>query len=478
MKYFTRLPLLIFLLIIDSANAIVIRHDVNDDLYRGMAKLYSPTMTYINGCTSTLISSNWVLTAAHCVYGSEKSLFSVKHLEKSYRIQKIIVYPKYNNKTGEEFDIALIHLRDPILNGKPAALYFNQDEKGRAVVCVGMGKFGNGRDGLIKSDHTPRAATNTVISVSPKWLKFKFNESVNATALEGISGPGDSGGPAFIEINSKLYIAGVSSWQERYGQPEGTYNVQEHYSRVSMYKDWLESTMKSSKLTQLPSHPVIEAIKSGNVERLIAAGKNDKDWLSNSSLVNEAISQTLLLDNIVMMEKLVDLGLPIDSVRINQISLFEFVLLNNRKKYFLALLKKTSLDVGIHRQNSIVLPLLVSRFINDERLINLVKVILAQGVNVDAVTSQGDTALLITGWESNNLDLVKLLIEHGANVNIANKNGDTPLMDAAYLGKKNILSQLLAKGANPDLKNKKSKTALDLAKLKKRKDIIKILLAK
>jgi secreted trypsin-like serine protease len=68
--------------------------------------------------------------------------------------------------------------------------------------------------------------------------------------LEGISGPGDSGGPALIGRNNELYIVGISSNQEGEGHKKGTYGVIEYYTRISSYYNWLVKTMKQPSINR------------------------------------------------------------------------------------------------------------------------------------------------------------------------------------------------------------------------------------
>jgi len=72
---------------------------------------------------------------------------------------------------------------------------------------------------------------------------FDSTESENTTELEGVSGPGDSGGPAFIDLDDVRYIVGVSSNQQDNGK-EGVYGVTEYYARISFYKKWIEKNIK------------------------------------------------------------------------------------------------------------------------------------------------------------------------------------------------------------------------------------------
>jgi secreted trypsin-like serine protease len=90
---------------------------------------------------------------------------------------------------------------------------------------------------------------------------FRKPDDPRTTPLEGISGPGDSGGPAFITVNGKPCIAGVSSNQriELSGPPpkdgspggngedvQGRYGVTEVYTRVSKYVSWIRQTMSAN----------------------------------------------------------------------------------------------------------------------------------------------------------------------------------------------------------------------------------------
>jgi ankyrin repeat protein len=451
-------------LFISSANAIVIRHDVDDVKYRQLGEKYSLSVAYVGGCAATLIDSTWLLMAAHCVQGREDSFFTSRHHGSKYRIEKIFVHPHFDRKNDEDHDMALVQLKDPITTGKPATLYSANDEKGKAVVFVGRGTYGNGRDGLLKDDGIQRGATNTIISVSEKVIGFQFNSPKDATIMEGISSRGDSGGPAFISLGSELYVAGVSSYQDKVGLKEGTYGVMEYYTRVSTHLNWLSTTIGNTPAANIPEHPIIEAVKNNNlpkVKQLI-----DKKLLNSDEILNEVFYQSVVHNQIDIMEELISRGVVIERITLNHSSLFEFALSYNRKEYFEKLLELTGAENNIHKKDSAVLPLLISRYKHDDTLLNYVKHILKQGANVNAQTSSGDTALIISGWATKNLTLVRYLVENGADLNIGNNNGDTPLMDAAYLGKTSILGYLLQSGADTTLTNKKGKSASGLAKNK------------
>jgi secreted trypsin-like serine protease len=98
-----------------------------------------------------------------------------------------------------------------------------------------------------KLDGKIRGATIRIGSIEKSGMqmawKFRGPDQAGVTPVEGISGPGDSGGPAFLQHKGKLCIAGVSSGQERNGLKSGQYGVTEFYSRVSFFRPWLEKVM-------------------------------------------------------------------------------------------------------------------------------------------------------------------------------------------------------------------------------------------
>lgn len=464
-----------FSLFASCVNAIIIRHDVNDQEYLSLGEKHSPSVAYVGGCASTLIDHNWLLTAAHCVEGKEGALFTARHINNEYRIEKIVVHPKFDRKNDENYDIALVQLKDSIYNGKPARLYEFEEEQGKSVVFIGRGTFGNGHDGLIRDDNKQRGATNTVVSISEQTIGFRFDLPDKATELEGISSRGDSGGPAFISIDSQLYVVGVSSYQVGNGIKEGHYGVMEYYTRVSTAYQWLKSVINNTDVASIPKHPIIDSIKANSREQLIKS--IDNAVLTNEIILNEAFYQTVKLNQPELAKVLIRQGARIDKVVIGNTSLYEFAIRSKRKEYF-DMLHNEMRDVkNIYKDESPVLPLMVSRFSEDPKLLDKVKRAIEQGANINARTSSGDTAIIMIGWNTNNLELIRYFIELGADLNISNNNGDTPLMDAAYLGKLDILRYLLKSGAKLNLTNKKGRTALDLARIEGNKEAENILLS-
>ena len=442
----------------------IIRHDIDDQKYLDLGEQYSSSMAYLDGCAGTLIDSSWVLTAAHCIDDKENELVTVSHNGNTHRIEKIVVHPEWNKDASDGYDVAMVQLKDAIEIGKPVKLYDQADENGQPVAFVGRGGFGNGRDGNIRDDGKQRGATNTIVSVSEQHIGFEFDspESESATAMEGISGGGDSGGPAFVTVDSHLYIAGVSSYQDRNEHGESTYGVLEFYARVSTNASWIRSVLEKTKPAELPlSHPIIEAIKNNDHAQFY---KNvNSDVFSNTDLMSEAFYQTIVLNRIEMAGKLANSGANIASIKILQMSLFEFAVQQKRFKYLDMLLNNSSSINNNYFLQSSLVPKLIQADGSDDQIINRLRRVVDKGANIDARIEDGVTGLMIAVFDTDNIELVRYLVEHGADVNARHDSGNRPLMASIVGGKNEILKYLLDNGAFANFYNNKALSPLAAA---------------
>jgi hypothetical protein len=163
-------------------------------------------------------------------------------------VEKIYYHPAWGTGEGyESVDMALMKLADPVEGFEPILLYDKKEELGQKIIFVGWGDTGTGEDGPREQDGLKRGAENTVNGVEEQWITFLFDAPPEGDDLEGISGPGDSGGPALLDQKKKIFILGVGSANDDRGQgiPECRYGTTEYYARVSPNVKWIRETMKT-----------------------------------------------------------------------------------------------------------------------------------------------------------------------------------------------------------------------------------------
>jgi hypothetical protein len=229
------------LITVIPAQAIIVRHDVDDADFLQPEDAYSAVFDVFEkrGGVATLIAPNWAITTGH-VGQDIKPGHETMIAGQSYSVQQVVLHPKWATENRE---MALIQLDRPVQYVEPIPLYDTSDEQGKIVTLVGRGDSGTGLTGPITADHRLRAATNRVERVEGDMLVFRFDapDDENTTPLEGISGPGDSGGPALIESSGVSKLTGLSVASS--GRPPGTYGNLEFYSRVSLDIDWIQETI-------------------------------------------------------------------------------------------------------------------------------------------------------------------------------------------------------------------------------------------
>ena len=277
--------------VLTTVSGIIIRDDLDDANYVVNDSDYPALVDLIErgDCIGTLVHESYLLTVAHCAADLDPGdSLSVNGTE--YSVAEIIPHPQWN-KRRDEYDIALVRFSQPVRGVTPLPIYRGGDETGSLITLVGRGVTSAGLTGERggRDDGILRKCTNVVTSVDDHFIEIRFERpgEDSITTLEGVGAAGDSGCPAFIEIDGVSYIAGLNSWGDGpRGVRVGQYGAFDYQTRVTQYLGWLDSIVDFPAAPQAEQQSTIINVSASR----LASGAIESLSLSFTSFAGQTYS--------------------------------------------------------------------------------------------------------------------------------------------------------------------------------------------
>lgn len=217
--------------------------------------VWDPISVMYSICGSTLISKDYVITAAHCIgtaNTSDITLIAGLDSPQSYTefgrrqrraVQEIHIHPQYSSISWIN-DIAVLRVNASFRFNKyiqPACLPGPEPEFNDEVIIIGWGAETRGG----ANSKTLKQASTDVVDDCDLWLPQvdRSKQICVADAFDGSSiCGGDSGGPLLNQYQGQYIVSGIASFR-KVGEcdTKDSQSAPNVFTRVAAYKDWIKN---------------------------------------------------------------------------------------------------------------------------------------------------------------------------------------------------------------------------------------------
>lgn len=206
------------------------------DLYAKHTVALGPAKSDESICTGVIIAPHYILSAGHCAAGIKKGniYFGLVATAKdviTYKIKNVKLHPRYcsscmmnDGMLTDANDLSIIEFEKELPEGyAPVELStLDQVKAASEVFLAGYGADENKKYDILKVTHVDVKQMSDT--------EFKTDEKRSGSC------DGDSGGPAFIQLEDKLILAGITSRGDDTCRKHGIYTI------PAAHSEWIAET--------------------------------------------------------------------------------------------------------------------------------------------------------------------------------------------------------------------------------------------
>ncbi len=224
----------------------------SDPLIKGIVAVYNASEGAL--CTGSLLQNNVVLTAAHCIGEKPSDLFVLfdtvlsgsslrRPVDQTEVSAEWATNQDNDTNTG---DIAVLHFTGTLPAGYAAATLLTDISVLKAGATVTLAGYGISNGVTSEGAGTLRETDVTIADAAFSKTEIKLDQTHGQGACHG-----DSGGPAYIQVNGQYFLWGITS--RGVDDPNNDCSRYSAYTDAVAYADWLKA---ASARVAAPAAPV------------------------------------------------------------------------------------------------------------------------------------------------------------------------------------------------------------------------------